>query len=82
MLCCEAPALLWSPRPAFQVEVKAVAQNEKSWTDVPGVSPPVRLVVTATPQSQVSNDPILGNDTAPGRSAETPYGKWLAIPNS
>ena len=55
---------LW---PTFQVEMNAVAQNEKSWTDIPGVSPPVRLVVTATPQSQVSNDPILGNDTVPGR---------------
>ena len=42
------------------------AQVEKSWTDIPGVPPPVRLVVNATSQSQVSSNPILGNNAAPG----------------
>lgn len=45
---------------------KGTVQVEKSWTDIPGVPPPVRLVVNATSQSQISSNPILGGDTAPG----------------
>lgn len=49
-----------------QVETKAVAQDAKSSTEIPGVPPPVRLVVNATSPSQVSSTPILGNEAASG----------------
>ncbi|KAL3152207.1 hypothetical protein ABBQ32_001294 [Trebouxia sp. C0010 RCD-2024] len=52
--------------PIEQVETKAVAQDAKSSTEIPGVPPPVRLVVNATSPSQVSSTPILGNEAASG----------------
>lgn len=45
---------------------KATAQEGKPGTDIPGVPPAARLVVNATSQSQVSSNPILGNEAAPG----------------
>ena len=48
------------------METKAVAQDEKSSTEISGAPLPVRLVVTATSPSQVSSTPILGNEAASG----------------
>ena len=65
----------YKPDPAvvtcFQAQTKATAKDEKSWTEVPGVDPPVRLVVNATSQSQVSSNPILDSEAAPGRVCKT-----------
>ena len=52
-----------------QAQDKTVAQADKSWTDIPGVPPPVRLVVNATSESQISSNPIISAEGAPGLAA-------------
>ena len=51
---------------AAQAEIKSVLPEAKSWTDIPGVPPPVRLVVNSTSNSQISSNPILGPEAVPG----------------
>ncbi|DBA81747.1 hypothetical protein WJX77_001163 [Trebouxia sp. C0004] len=66
---CSPSALRHGAKGANPIQQEApqnTVQAEKSWTDTPGVPPPVRLEVNATSQSQNSSNPILGDGPTSG----------------